>query len=500
MNVPPIPEIEWSAIAPVLIVAIFGGIGLLIEMLFPKKTNEPIVYFSLFGLVCAGFAAFNIRDDLIVTFGDMVYSDRFAVMLQILIILSAGLAILFSEGYLREKRIPFGESYPLILWAACGAMIMVQSQNLLMIFLGLEVLSISLYVLAGMSRSEERSEESAIKYFLLGAFASAFLLYGTALIYGATGSLDLQHLRFGYAANPTISHPLILVGLALLLVGLCFKSALVPFHQWTPDVYQGAPTNVTAFMAAGSKIAALGALYRVLFAAHAAEGFWFPALTFIAILTMTVGNVVALLQKDVKRILGYSSISNAGYVLVAILAHLKDPQKVGLASTVYFLFSYTLMTIGGFAILSYCARGGKEDTSLESLRGLSKRSPFLTFCLIVVVVSLVGIPPTSGFFGKFLIFNDALASGLNLLAIALAINSVISIAYYLAIVKAAFVEESDTATPQPAHGGAVGVAALCAIGIVAISLFFAPVQAAIGLQPAVRNAASATPTAELARR
>src|SRR5205085_6526905 len=216
--------------------------------------------------------------------------------------------ILFSEGYLREKRIAFAEFYPLVLWSTSGAMLMATSRNLLVIFLGLEVLSIALYVMAGMSRSEEKSEESALKYFLLGAFASGFLLYGIAFLYGASGSLRIDDIAASWASAEPFARTLLVFGISLILVGLSFKSAFVPFHQWTPDVYQGAPTNVTAFMASVSKIAALATLWRFVTDTNALTDFYVPILFTIAILTMTIGNIVALVQKDIKRILGYSSI------------------------------------------------------------------------------------------------------------------------------------------------------------------------------------------------
>jgi NADH-quinone oxidoreductase subunit N len=236
-------------------------------------------------------------------------------------------------------------------------------------------------------------------------------------------------------------HMMVVFGIGMVLVGLGFKAALVPFHQWTPDVYQGAPTNVTGFMAAASKIAAFGALVRVLAAAAPVQEIWFPAMVGICILTMTVANLAALVQKDVKRVLGYSSIANAGYILVAVLAHFKAPDKVPLTTTLYYLMAYSLMTLGAFAVIGLAAKGGKEGSRFRDLHGLWNRAPFAVACLVVFVASLIGIPPSAGFVGKLLIFNDALAAGLPVLAIALAVNSVISVYYYLGIVQATFVSD-----------------------------------------------------------
>jgi len=474
------PQIDWTAILPVMIVAGTGILALIPEILFPRRNNTYVVAISLIGLAIAGtlvvtqYGQANGQ-----TFGRMVKNDEFGLTMQLLIVGATFIAVLFSDGYLREKRIPFGEFYPLILWSAVGAMVMSTTSNLLMIFLGVEILSISLYVLAGMSRSEEKSEESALKYFLLGAFASAFLLYGIALTYGATGTLDLTQVGWAWGTKDTTTQTLLLFGLGLMLIGLSFKASFVPFHQWTPDVYQGAPTNVTTFMASASKIGAFGALVRVLdgFTGGDLATYWIPALFWIAILTMTVGNIIAVVQKDVKRILGYSSIAHAGYMLVAILAHYKDPEHVTLSTLVYYLFSYSLMTIGAFAVVSLVAKGGKEGTRLRDLYGLWQRSPLAAGALVLFVASLIGIPPTSGFFGKLLIFSDALTSGLTPLAIVLAVNSIISVYYYLGIARAVFVvdEGAEKTQSSKVHSGLALACLLCSAGVIGLAVFFTPI-------------------------
>jgi NADH-quinone oxidoreductase subunit N len=477
---PPIPQFDWTMIAPVVLVAMTGIIALCIEIYRPKKNNNAIVTFSLIGLAMAGLSLFVQFDANSYiegeAFAGMVVRDRLSLSLQLLLVVSAFLSILFSEGYLREKRIPFGEFYPMLLWSTVGAMVMVASRNLLMIFLGLEVLSISLYVLAGMSRKESKSEESALKYFLLGAFASGFLLYGIAFVYGATGTLHLQSIQ--YAWNEKESQVLLLFGLALMLVGFSFKSSFVPFHMWTPDVYQGAPTNVTAFMAAGSKIGAIGALWRLADSTQIMMDYWLPAMFWVAILTMTIGNLVALVQKDVKRVLGYSSIAHAGYILVAILAHVKAPGKVGFDTIAYYLLSYSLMTIGAFAVVTLAARQGKEGTKFDDVRGLWHRAPLAAGALVVFMCSLIGIPPTAGFVGKFLIFQDALQADLAPLAIVLAVNSVISVYYYLGIGRAMFIAEEEGAHTQSVKldTGLASACVLCMVGIFGAVVFYSPIM------------------------
>lgn len=478
------PEIDWLMLAPIAIVMTVGVLGLIIEMFRPRRLNAAIVWTSLIGLAVAGwYAVVQIPMPDGETFAAMIARDRFSTILQLLMIGIAFITILFSEGYLREKRIAFGEFYPLVLWATAGGMVMVATKNLVMLFIGLEILSIALYVMAGMSRSETKSEESAIKYFLLGAFASSFLLYGIAFFYGATGSLHLDQVTAAWNAGDPSVQRLLLFGFGLLLMGLGFKAALVPFHQWTPDVYQGAPTNVTAFMAAGSKVAAIGALYRVLDASTSMQEFWMPALFWIAILTMTVGNLVACVQRDVKRVLAYSSIANAGYLLVALLAHFKDPERVGLQATLYYLIAYSLMTLGAFAVVSLTARDGREGTRFSDLNGLYQRAPLAAGLLVIFAASLIGVPPTAGFFGKYFIFLDALQANLVALAIVLAVNSAISIYYYLGMVRAAFVAEESKFRPTSTGRVTPGLTfatLICAVGVLGISFFSSPVLGAIG--------------------
>ncbi len=479
-----VPAIEWTAILPVAIVALTGIIALIAEMFRPKNNNNLIVGISLGGLVLAAIAlVLQTVQPTYQTAGDLVLRDPFGTAIQLLVLLATGLTVLFSESYLRAKRIAFGEFYPLVLWSTVGAMVMSSTSNLLVVFVGLEILSVSLYVLSGISRREEKSEESALKYFLLGAFASGFLLYGIAFVYGATGGLDLDNVRMTWAQGGPDAHTMLILGMGLMLIGLGFKTGLAPFHQWTPDVYQGAPTNVTAFMAAGSKIGAFAALWRVFDAFSGSGNYWVPVLTVIAVLTMFVGNLAALVQKDVKRILGYSSVANAGYMLIAVIAHGKD-LRLGTNTIVFFLLSYTLMTVGAFAVISLSAKNGTEGTKLEDLNGLWKRSPFAAISLVVFMASLIGLPPTAGFVGKFLIFFDALRTGLTPLAIFLAINSIISVYYYLGIARAAFVADSAEPESKPAKlpAGVTGVCAICLVGVFCTAIFYSPLVQFLNLK------------------
>lgn len=476
----PLPSIDALAIGPVGIVALFGLFCLILEVIRPKSNNNLIASVCGVGLLAsAALVVYDFAQPAASTFGGMELHDGLGGAISLLLILTAFITLLISEPYLREKKIAYGEFYPLMMWSAAGGMIMATSTNLLVIFLGLEILSISLYVLSGLSRQEEKSEESAVKYFLLGAFSSGFFLYGIALIYGATGSLDLGAVPGVWDSGLLTARLLLIGGLAFAAVGMCFKTGMVPFHQWAPDVYQGAPTNVTAFMSSAAKVGAFAVMWRLFGAFAGSVSFWMAPLYAVAVLTMLGGNILAFIQTDVKRMLAYSSVSHAGYILVDVLAHAKNPE-VGYANMIFYLLSYTLMTVGAFAVLTLLASRGKESTKITDLNGLWKRNPIAAVSLLVFMLSLVGLPPFSGFFGKVLIFSDAVGSGLTSLAIVLGISSIISAGYYLNIARAAFVEEPSEETPHRfAPTGLKVVCVACAIGVVAISVCIGPIQSAL---------------------
>ncbi len=495
--------IDWVALLPVILLTSAGVIGMCVEMIRPKKTNNFIVFISLIGLMTgAGAVIYNWQSPTNEFFGavytdtagnvqnlGLFIQDRFGQIAQLILITVAFLTVLFSEGYLREKRIPFGEFYPLVLWSTVGGMIMVTTRDLVILFLGLETLSIALYVLAGLSSQEKRSQESALKYFLLGAFASSFMLFGIALIYGATGTTHLFGIQqlFTQTISSNYLYGLAYMGLGMIVVGFGFKAAVVPFHMWTPDVYQGAPTNVTGFMAAGSKVAAFIAFARFLDGAIGMKEIYIPILSVIAILTMTIGNLIALAQRDVKRILGYSSIAHAGYILVAIIAYAQSQKSegggLGFETLVYYLLTYAIMTVGAFAILCLTARNGREGTLLEDYNGLWKRHPIAGAMMIVLMASLAGIPPTGGFFAKYFIFKDALETGLIALAIILAINAVISAVYYLRIAVAVYVDEPEFKPSRfaPMNPGMLLTTLLSGMGIFAAGIFTGVILNNMGL-------------------
>ena len=379
-------------------------------------------------------------------FSGMVRMDPFAVFFTLMIGIIALLTILASLGYAKQEGIDFGEYYVLILFAAVGMLLMVSGVNLLIIFLGLEVMSIAIYILAGIMRDDARSVEAAFKYFLLGAFASAFLLYGIALIYASTGTLDLAGISRVLAERSWISIlPILITGLALLIVGFGFKIALVPFHMWTPDVYEGAPTSITAFMATGVKAAAFAAFVRVfLYALPALQPYWIEIMWVLAVATMTVGNIIALVQTNIKRMLAYSSIAHAGYILVAFVAG----NELGTASILFYLLAYVFMNIGAFTVVIMLGSKGEERTLISDYAGLGHRHPLLAIAMAIFMFSLAGVPPTAGFMAKLYVFSAAVKAGYYWLAVIGVLNSAVAAYYYLRVLIYLYFREQEQVAGQ----------------------------------------------------
>jgi NADH-quinone oxidoreductase subunit N len=368
--------------------------------------------------------------------------DRFALFFAMLICVAGMLTICLSIEYVREQLISAGDYYVLVLLATAGMILMAAAADLVVVFLALEVMSLSVYVLAGMLRGDLRSNEAALKYFLLGAFASGFLLYGIALVYGSTGSTRLDAVAAAVGNGPS---PMLLAGLALLLVGLGFKVALAPFHAWTPDVYDGAPTSVTVFMAVGVKAAGFAALARVASAALAPTALWQPVLWTLAVATMTVGNASALLQTSVKRLLAYSSIAHAGYALIGLVV----ATPAGGAALLFYLVVYTFMNVGAFGVLLALGRRGERNESLADLAGVGLRYPVLGIVMTVSMLSLAGMPLTAGFAGKFYLFSAALDAGCVWLVVIAVLNSLVSVAYYLGVLVPMYMREGEASLVPP---------------------------------------------------
>ena len=386
--------------------------------------------------------------------------DPFRWAATIVILTGAALSTIVAIGYLEREGIEIPEFHALIQFAAVGCLFMVSGADLLIIFLGLETMSVSIYVLAGINRRSIASAEAALKYFLLGAFASAFLLYGIALLYGATGSTKLGIIGFQTVHSDTGVQAMLWSGIALLVIGFGFKVAAVPFHMWAPDVYDGAPTPVTAFMAATVKAAALGALVRVLLQGLAmTQEQWGPVVWWLATVTMVIGNLLALAQRSLKRMLAYSSIAHAGYILAALV-----PGSVnGAAAFLFYLMFYTLTTVVAFTVLTARGRAGERDLTLDDLAGLGDRDPMLALAMAVAMLSLLGFPGTAGFIGKWYVLGAITGAGYTTLAVILVLTSVVSAGYYLPVIMAMYMKPPQEAPHAPLVGLSRVVTAMIAL-------------------------------------
>ena len=405
-------------------------------------------------------------------------TDRFTLFFAFTMCLGGGLASLLAGGYLPEHRIDRGEFYPLLTFSTVGAIILASAGDLLTLFLGLEIMSLGVYALTGFRRGSVRSTEASMKYFLLGSFAAALLLYGAALLYGATGHTDLVGIRAALVGGK-INFGLVLVAAALVIAGLAFKVSAVPFHMWTPDAYEGAPTPATSFMAVVVKSAAFATMLRVLLVAFGQPELsswgagWPPIVATLAVLTMTVANLIAGRQESVKRMLAYSSIAHAGYVLVGVTTTVRLPED-GQASVLFYLLAYTVSTIGAFGALILCGSRGAEAVSYEDLAGLGKRHPATAMVFSLFLLSLAGVPPTAGFFGKLYIVKGSIGAGLYPLSVILLLNSVLGAYYYLRVMVFMYMREPAPGAPfaRPMKSGYVTAAlVLAALAVVVLGIW-----------------------------
>jgi len=389
----------------------------------------------------------------------MLVVDSFANFLNVTFLLTGFLTLLISVSYLSRNDMDRPEYYMLILFSIAGMMLMGMANDLILVFLALELLSIPLYILAAFAWPRPESEESAMKYFLLGAFSSGILVFGVGLIYGATGSTSLPEVLAGIGDGGLLG----MAGVAFLLVGFAFKVAAVPFHMWTPDVYEGAPTAVTAFMSVGAKVGGFAALLRVLLVALPDVGdAWVNAVAALATLTLILGNFVAIAQPNIKRMLAYSSIAHAGYILIAVAASAKSPD--GLGSALFYMFAYLFTNLGAFAVVIAVERRENQGLLLDDYKGLAKRSPPLALAMAYFMLSLTGVPPTGGFSGKFYVFRAAVDADLVWLAIIGVVTSVVSGYYYLRVVYLMYMQEGEgEITSKLSLNSAVALAALATV-------------------------------------
>lgn len=460
---PALPQINLPILLPHILLAGSAVLILLIDLFLPpskKSLNQLFAVIFLFiTFVVTAFTLWSNPQT-----SELLNGDRFSVFFFIIFVSAAVLVIMTADPYLRRNNINLGEFYALIIFAVCGASVMAAAADLISLFLGLEIMSVSLYVLAGFQRQKPASNEAAMKYFLIGAFFSGFFLFGAMLLYAATGTTSIYDLIV-YANS---SSPLFIGGAVLILSAFAFKASLFPFHFWSPDVYDGAPTPIAAFMATGAKAAAFAALLRVFFYLYPKMGA--PAesaLWMVAALTMTVGNVLALAQSNIKRMLAFSSIAHAGYLFLGFLAS----NAATVQAVMFYLFVYTLMNVGAFTVAYLINVRGEGGYQLSNFAGAGMKNPFLAIVMAVFMFSLAGIPPTAGFFGKFYLFRAALDAGLVYLVIIAVLNSALSVYYYLRVLVIMFMQK-EVDLPALRYNLAVSVALiLCVIGILNFGIF-----------------------------
>jgi NADH-quinone oxidoreductase subunit N len=456
------PVLNFSVLAPTLALVAAAVIVLLVDLFLPRPQKQALAYLALLGIVAAFVATgllWSATEPALQGVGGMAVADGYALFFNCIFLTVAGLSVLIAVDYAAREGLAQGEYYALLLLSTAGMSVMAAATDLMVLFVGLEVLSIPLYIMAGLKRGRAESNEAGLKYFLLGAFASAFLLYGIALTYGASGNTALEAVAAGVSADAS-TRLLALAGLGLVVVGFGFKVALVPFHAWTPDVYQGAPTSVTAFMSVGAKAAGFAALGRALVVAFPdLLPEWSPLLAVLAALTMTLGNVGALVQTDLKRLLAYSSVAHAGYLLVGLAA----ANEAGLAAVLFYLLAYGFMNVGAFAVIIAAERADGGNVTLEGIAGLAARKPGLAAGMAVTLLSLAGMPPLAGFMAKFYLFRAAVQADLTWLAVVGVLNSVVSAYFYLKVIVAIYLRE-------PAEGELVETCPLVGATVVASAM------------------------------
>ncbi|MBW2038585.1 MAG: NADH-quinone oxidoreductase subunit N [Deltaproteobacteria bacterium] len=467
-------KIQFSAadlkvIAPELVLIIFALLILGLSVFVRGEKRGLLGYTALLGVAAAFLSLFlGIGKDLS-AFNGMVKIDPFSFFFKVMFLIIAFLTVLASLEYTRREGIDFGEYYVLVLFATAGMMLMASGVNLLIIFLGLEVMSISIYVLAGIMREDTRSVEAAFKYFLLGAFASAFLLYGIALTYASTGTLDLGRIGHILTERAWVSSlPIVIIGLALLIIGFGFKIALVPFHMWTPDVYEGAPTSITAFMATGVKAAGFAAFVRVFFyALPNLQAYWTEIMWLLAVATMIVGNIIALSQTNIKRMLAYSSIAHAGYIMVAFVAG----NELGKSSILFYLLAYIFMNIGAFTVIILLGKKGEENTLITDYAGIGFKHPLLAASMSIFMLSLAGVPPMAGFMAKFYVFSAAVKAKYYWLAVIGVLNSAVAAYYYLRVLIYMYFREPEKDVAIEAFSPAAVLAVIISVwGVLQIGI------------------------------
>jgi NADH-quinone oxidoreductase subunit N len=455
---------------PEIILTAMGTLLMVLDPVIHKQSSYAFGHLGIAGFLAAIAASVFAYTHPGTAFGGMLIVDGFATFFRVITMLVGLLTILSSYEYLARQGAETSEYHALLLFSVAGQSLMAASNDLIIVFIGLEISSIASYVLAGYLRDDKRNNEAALKYFLLGSFATAFFLYGVALIYGVTSTVNLSAVR-EVVSGPSAPSPIFLgVAAGLMFVGLGFKVSAAPFQVWAPDVYQGAPTPVTAFLATGPKAAAFAVFLRIFMTAfEPIAGGWEPVVWVVALASMTVGNFAALVQSNIKRMLAYSSVAHAGYVLVALAAR----SEVGVAAAMFYLAAYAFMNLGAFAVVSHLSGKGERYTSVDDLAGLGERQPVTAALLTIFLLSLIGVPLTGGFFGKFYIFKAALESHLVWLTVLGLLNSAVAAYYYLRILVVMYMHEPGEAVSnaEPLSPGIAAALALPALATLVLGIF-----------------------------
>ena len=454
-------SVNIRPLLPVIVLLVTGVVVLFVDVFGAKGRESHYGYLGLVGLALAAWFSLGLWNVHSLTFAHTLITDKLSIITFLIYILIAGLTFLFSPGYLRQEGRNLGEYYALILFSVIGLFFMTSAQHLILFFVGLEVLSIALYALAGFVRQRDLCNEAALKYLFLGGFASAIFLMGLAFIYSVVGSLYFQDVaRFVSTASPSAT---LLVGVVLVLVGFFFKVSAAPFHGWAPDVYGGAPAPVAGFMATAAKVAVFAVMLRFLgMAVYPLKAHWVVIVTVVSVASMVIGNFAALRQENIKRLLAYSSIAHAGYALVGVAA----ASRQGGAAVIFYMLAYSLMNLGAFGVVSLVGRQGERFVDISDYAGLAAKRPVLAAAMAICFFSLAGIPGTAGFMGKFYVFASGIRSGLIPLVIIAVFNSAVAAYYYLKVVYVMYMVE-----PKEEYAFSIHPAAVIALLIVVVGIF-----------------------------
>lgn len=445
------------AILPESILSLLACLLFVIEPFVRKERKEWVGYFALFSLLCTALSLVPLCGRKVTAFSGMILLDDYALFFKALFLAISVLVICISIRYLKIERINLGEYYGLILFATVGMMLLPSATDLLLFYLALELMSVSFYVLIAFMRRDVKSVESGIKYFLTGVFTSGLILYGIAFLYGLSGTTHFGSILAYLSSQEIMNSPTLLFAIILLVAGFGFKIAAVPFHMWAPDVYEGAPTPITAYLSTGSKVAAFSAMLRLFMTGlEFSHGTWGRILWLIAVMTMTIGNVVALVQTNFKRLLAYSSIAHSGYILIGLIA----ASETGMAAVLIYTVAYALMTLGAFTIVILLCRPNLRGAEISDFKGLAKVHPAVAASFVLFALSLIGIPPTAGFIGKLFLFNAAIQGEFYWLAVIAVLNSVVSLYYYFKIIIAMYMQEPEEAMPPLSFSPALTLALL----------------------------------------